>query len=143
MGGFNTDDEVELYADHSGLQEHILPDDERQRYRRKSSGPRRFLFVPFSGEYNAAVNNCINFSANYLFYHIFDLNPFTTTSSEFKKKMSWLTDKWVASGCKLDKAKLMSMFTSPLGLLNPMRTLTRTGDGNIFVSLVASYMHQH
>ncbi|KAF8993971.1 hypothetical protein BDQ17DRAFT_1367549 [Cyathus striatus] len=137
MGRFKKDDEVEVYGDHSGLKEHILPDEEREKYRRTVANPKRFLPMPFSGEYNAAVNNCVNFSTRYLFYYIFDINPFVTSAEEFRKKMSWVVKKWIVSGCKLDYAKLMDMFTSPMGLLNPMRTLTRTSDGNIFLLRMA------
>ncbi|KAF8975206.1 hypothetical protein BDQ17DRAFT_278286 [Cyathus striatus] len=137
MGGFKKDDEVEVYGDHSGLKEQPLPVEERQKYRR--TGPRTKLLIPMlaTGEYNAALNNCINFSMRYLIHHIFDINPMTISPKAFRKRMLWVANKWISSGCKLKKEKLMDLFTSPLGLLNPMRTLTRTSDGNILLVRMA------
>ncbi|KAF8979947.1 hypothetical protein BDQ17DRAFT_1518687 [Cyathus striatus] len=132
MGGFKKDDEVEVYGDHSGLKEHPIPDEECQKYRHTGPKPRQLIPMLAMGEYNAVLNNCINFSTRYVFHHIFNINPMTISPRAFRKRMLWVVNKWISSGCKLKKEKLMDMFMSPLGLLNPMRTLTRTSDGNLF-----------
>ncbi|KAF8988392.1 hypothetical protein BDQ17DRAFT_519855 [Cyathus striatus] len=136
MGKFHNEDDVQVFADQGELKEQQLSDEERKLY---ANEKKQKLWVPmfFTGEYNAATNSCVNFSARYLFGQIFDFNPRNTSSSEFKRKMAWLANKWVSSGCKIDKKKLLKMFVSPLGLLNPMRILTKTSDGNLFVVRLA------
>ncbi|KAF8988390.1 hypothetical protein BDQ17DRAFT_1435047 [Cyathus striatus] len=142
MGKFTNEDDVEVFRDQVDLKEQLIPDEERKQYASQKKKPPKTssedqLTAVYKKEYHIATNNCIMFSARYFFRHIFDIDPRTTPPVEFRRRMAWVATKWREMGCGIDRKALLKMFISPLGLLNPMRILTKTGDGNLFIVRLA------
>lgn len=122
MGDFKAESEVDITDEGGNVVTYESNDRQRYKMEGRYLPPAFYSLQLFKGGYNPLTNNCIHFTAHYIFGQ---LVPRFGGLKYLADNIWWLVEKWIEMGCKKSPRELAAHLSGIFGVVNPF-SLTPT-----------------